>query len=89
MKTIYKYLLPIVDKQNIEMTYGAEILSAGLDPQGRLSLWATADLDAPNYPTEREIRIVGTGNPMPGNPMRFIDTVVDGPFVWHVFEVTK
>lgn len=85
MKTIHKYRLNITDQQTVDLPRGALILSAGLDPAGVLCLWAAVDTDKPAQP--REIRIFGTGHPVPETPIRFIGTVNQGSFMWHVFEL--
>lgn len=86
MKTIFKYRLLISDRQVVNLPRGATILSAGLDPAGELCLWAAVDTDNPKQP--REILIFGTGHLLPDIvTLRFIGTVNQGPFMWHVFEV--
>ena len=85
MSKIFKYELKITDQQTIQMPLGATILSA--DQQaGGLYLWA--EVDPTNPPSDRTFQIIGTGNPIPNvaTCRRFIDTVVIGAFVWHVFE---
>jgi len=84
--TIYKYAISIYDVQSVFMPKGAEILSVAKQ-SGALYLWAMV---RPNEPMEeRRIEIVGTGQEMPVGisvERKFIGTVVDDPFVWHVFE---
>lgn len=84
MLTIYKYPLAITNSQFVQMPQFAEILSAGLDPQGALCVWAAVDTEAPMV--SRQFYVVGTGNPVTPAPMEFIGSVTRGPFVWHVFE---
>lgn len=87
MKSIWKYPLKWQDEQVIEIPLcGNGILSAGPDPTGNVCVWAEVD-------TEREskytctFRIVGTGNPLleDNRDFVFVDTVVSGVFVWHVY----
>jgi hypothetical protein len=87
MKKIFKYPLHVTDHQAVPMPFNANIVSAGLDAYGQLCVWAIVETTAESKPVH--IRIVGTGNPMPEVPMLFIDTVVMGSFVWHVFEEIK
>lgn len=89
MMVIYKYPILVIDSQCIELPKGAVILSVGVQNEIQVCLWAVVD---PTQGVEyREIVIIGTGNPMtelPANLRRaFIGTVLQGPFVWHVFEV--
>lgn len=64
---------------------GGEILSAQ-DQSRTICVWALVDPEAALKP--RDIRIFGTGSLL-NVPERakFIGTVQQGPFVWHVFEV--
>lgn len=82
MKTIWKYVLQLEEKQNFDMPIGAEILSCGLDPMGQISIWAMVDTEK-DY-IGRQIVIVGTGNPVPTG-LKFIGSVTQGPFMWHIF----
>lgn len=82
MKTIWKWQLERTDQQTIRMPQGAAILSASKQ-NGSLTIWAEVETDSPTE--DRTVFIVGTGNPKPTTG-RFIASVFDGPFVWHVFE---
>ena len=83
MKTIYKYKLLLDDVQTVEMPVGANILSAQMQ-NGELCLWAEVDDEKP---TEyRSIWIYGTGHLMDDALVRYISTVQDRSFVWHVYE---
>lgn len=83
--TIYKYVLPIIDSICISMPEKAEILTVQIQSE-TICLWAKCN---PNGPYEtRKFCIIGTGNPMPDNNLKYIGTVqmADGRLVWHVFE---
>lgn len=92
MRRIWKYMLRITDdEQKVSMPPGAQILSAQFqeNESGTKSLyiWAMVDIALVDH-AERTIRIYGTGNPIEqGIDLRFINTVQQGRFVWHVFEV--
>jgi hypothetical protein len=88
MKRIFKYRLEIEDKQTIEMPAGAQILCVQTQSEG-VKLWALVDDQA--APAPRTILIYGTGNPGPGDDVRYIGTaqMAKGALVWHVFEATK
>ena len=89
MITIYKY--PLMSQVNeIEMPL-ATILSVGLDPSNTPCIWATVDTNS-----EKEIRrfaLIGTGWPLDDfvekYHMNFLDTIKEGPYMWHVFELKK
>ncbi len=83
MKTIYKYVLD----ETIRMPDGAAIYSVGVQ-EGKAVVWALVDTDMPTV--ERKMMIVGTGWDFTHDPRlqtaRFIGTIQQPPFVWHVFE---
>jgi hypothetical protein len=88
MKTIWKYQLVLEDFQEIEMPKASRIISTGIDPMGDLCIWAEVFTDFSEENKEsKTIAIVGTGNPMPIDPVLYIGTVPMGQFVWHVYEV--
>lgn len=88
METIYKYPLDITDEQTVMMPCTHKILSAQIQ-KGSLYVWAWVDTNS----TEMSVKfaVVGTGNPIPfhidPDKCKFISTVQDGSFVWHIFEV--
>ncbi len=84
MKTVYKY--PLAIESSIPMPEGAQVLSVQTQ-HGQVQLWALVDPDA--TPVSRKFRIVGTGDPIKGDPGVFIDTfqMSGGDLVFHVFEV--
>jgi hypothetical protein len=83
MKTIYKYPIEITDEQTVSMPMGAQILSAQM--QGtQLCIWTLVEVG--NVNCNRRVRIFGTGNTvkLDGN-WKFVDSVQERIFVWHVF----
>ena len=100
MKTIWKFQLPphpglavwVVD---FEIPQDPVPLSAALQqvpsnmpidwPRAtRLTIWV--QVDDKRRLRARRFAIVGTGHEVP-QPARFISTVQDGPYVWHVFDL--
>ncbi len=91
---IYKYQLKLVDFQTVKIKGLHRIISVGLDPAGELCLWAIVDANNENL-TYAKALIIGTGNPFypdiladdeQGLPVnKFLGTVTQGVFVWHVF----
>lgn len=68
----------------VEMPEGAEVLSVIMQGD-RMVLYAKVDDDQMNK-VERVIYIAGTGKEMPAEPdYKFIGTVQDSSWVWHVF----
>ena len=84
MKRIYKYELK---EGGVEMPIGAKILTIQ-DQNNRAYIWALVDIDA-----ECEFRyfaIAGTGEDFPeADDFTYINTIQDGQFVWHIFELIK
>lgn len=85
MRVIWKYELPIAGTARLTMPAKSGILSVQVQ-QGRPHLWALVDPEATM--TEKVFHVVGTGNPIPDYPGRFVDTfqLVDQGLVFHVFE---
>lgn len=82
MKTVYKY--HITYDGVLQLPIGAEILTVGMQDD-RITMWALIDSDA-----ELEIRVFavyGTGWQIQEPNVKFISTVFDGAYVWHLFEV--
>jgi len=87
MKTIYKYDLSIIAKQQVQLSSSAKILSAG-SIKGRISIWAEVDPDDKVF-TGRTIYIFPTGYKVPGfMDLEFIDTVIITEIaeVYHIYQ---
>lgn len=96
MQTIYKYPIELTDIQFISLPVDSKFLTVDTQDD-QLCIWATVNTEFPEI--KREIRIVGTGNPInfPCHgrydhinfeneiPFYYIGTVKQGSFVWHVF----
>jgi len=88
MKTIYKYNIGIVDKQQIHLPVGHEILSVQTQG-GAVCIWALIDTEAETQ--EELIEVFGTGHPVHvdmGIERQFIGTVqiMGGTQIYHVFK---
>lgn len=83
MKAIWKYELEIADRQEVYIPQGAEILAVD-NHKGGLCVWALVDKDS-TIQEPIAFRIVGTGNPFEDTGLKYLDSVVIDPFVWHVF----
>lgn len=90
---IFKYRLHPIARQHVVTARGARILSAGLDPQGDLCIWA--EVPAPGHEDPRAfsdgpqdearlVHIVPTGGTPPAGAA-FVGTVLHLPHVWHVY----
>jgi hypothetical protein len=84
MKTIFKY--PVTSQDcTLKLPKGAEILTVKLHGEFPC-LWAV--VNPKEKVEERHICIVGTGWDI-DEGMKYIETYIDGYFVWHVFELIK
>ena len=83
MQTIHKYPIEITDIQEIQMPQGAEIIHAGLDPQGNPCVWAR--VEAENFAAPVRIVVAGTGLPLSREAGGHLMSFKDGAFIWHVF----
>lgn len=85
---IFKEKLLRTDIQHIKMPKGSVLLSVnvqnGATPE--LMLWFLCDPD--QEIVKRSIQIIGAGNRIVSDMSKavFIDTVIDGSFVWHIFD---
>lgn len=90
MKAVWKYPVGIKDFESINVPKGAKFLCAK-DVHNTLCLYYLVDVKAP----EEEVRlwIVGTGHQHRDEDLdeantTYLDTVVQGNFVWHIFHLT-
>jgi hypothetical protein len=81
MKTIYKYTLD----EPVRMPRDATVVKVGIQ-DGIYCIWAVVDTVAPVE--ERRFVVVGTGRELDSN-MIHVGTVFEGPFVWHIMELTN
>lgn len=77
MKTIHKYQI----NNSIDIPKGFEIVKFTKD-----FMWAIVDTATDNARVTIEVAAYGTGWELPyGTEYNYIDTLFDGPFVWHYF----
>lgn len=84
-QVIWKFPLRVADRQNVEMPFGARILSAQMQ-HGTPILWALCDADAEMRP--RRFVMFGSGQEiLPEHDAgEYVGTVQSFHFVWHIFE---
>ena len=66
----------------LELPGGASFVRADMQ-EGIICIWFLVDRDEPKV--ERRFSVYGTGQDVP-DTANYVGTVMDGPFVWHVFE---
>lgn len=86
MKTIWKFDLPFMENPIIEMPEDAKILDVQIQ-HGAVCMWAVVDDKAALE--NRSFFIVGTGQQMPPRAGRYVRTIQQDRFVWHIFEERK
>lgn len=84
-KVVYKYPLHS-HVYNVALPSGAEVLCAKVQ-NGDICIWALVD-PAIRDADARRFLVVGTGQELPEQELKYIDTVLleQGQWVFHVFE---
>jgi hypothetical protein len=84
-RTVWKFPFEVDMKVTLTMPKGATVLRVGTqrDTLRPLCLWAEVDPESPEV--ERLFAVRGTGHLL-GDVGRYLGTVTDEPFVWHVYE---
>ncbi len=84
MTTIYKHEIEVHDTFVLQIPMYGHILKVA--KQGdKICVWVKGDTQRESVPIT--LRIFGTGHPLPieEENLTYLDTVVMGYFVWHVF----
>ena len=85
MRVIYKYELT----QTIQLPIDSQVLKVGMQ-NGIMQMWVLVD---PNekQTSQRNFEIIGTGHSFEFDYLThtYIDSLFDGPFVWHIWEINK
>ena len=85
MKVVYKYELA----RTVTLPINSQILKAGMQ-NGIMCIWVLVDIDEKQtYYVNFEI--IGTGSIFEFDHLThtYIDSLFDGPFVWHIWKVDK
>jgi hypothetical protein len=85
MRVIYKYELA----RTIQLPIDSQVLKVGMQ-NGGMYIWALVDPNQTNK-SQRNFEILGTGHSFEFDYLThtYIDSLFDGPFVWHIWEVNK
>lgn len=82
---IWKYVLPVLLEQVLDVPRGFRPLSVGVQ-HGALTLWAEVEYRDASPTVQRRVRVIGTGDKMPNMAgFKFVGSTFMGPFVWHVY----
>lgn len=86
---VFKYQLNCLtqdDEGTIELPIGAQIVHVKMNSQpSSWTLWVMVDATHANE--TRRFRACGTGHPLDYPAITHLATELDGPFVWHLFEI--
>lgn len=82
---IYKYVVPVADGGiDVSMPVDAEIRFVGIQSPGRICVWA--EVTNEDVMKTRTFMVFGTGHEIPVG-VDYRGTVLDGLYVWHLYEV--
>jgi len=85
MRVIYKYELA----RAVQLPIDSQVLKVGIQ-NGIMQMWVLVD---PNekQTSQRNFEIIGTGHSFEFDYLThtYIDSLFDGPFVWHIWEVNE
>jgi hypothetical protein len=86
MKTVYKYDIPVVDRFQLELPTGAELLCVRVQGE-KACLWAC--VESTRDAQTRTFIVRGTGQPIEEKGAAYVGSFFpgDGMYVFHVFEV--
>lgn len=86
MSEVWKFKIPAASNIEIAMPDGAVLLHFGLDPSFDPCVWAAVSPWRPRR--NRLLRLVGTGQKFDDDLLEsYVGSVVQGTFVWHLFDV--
>ena len=89
MRKIFKYHVPVIDRFELSLPIGAEILKIDIQDSSmeKSFMWALVNPEAELE--VRKFRLVGTGHPIEEENLHHISTfkMLGGRLMWHVFEI--
>lgn len=94
MKVIYKYEITALDPiRSFKWPEGAKVVHVDSQSTGTMQLWVEIDDQHTVRPTnpvvqDRTFVVYGTGHHI-GDGDVYVGTVLDEPFVWHLYERMK
>ena len=85
MRKVFKYPLAIRERQLVPWPASGEVLGIAMQHE-KLCAWVAVDVDNVE-PEQGYVRVYGTGHAIEDYAgLKHLATVLDGQFVWHVFE---
>lgn len=86
MRTIWKFPLNMSYETVINAPLGASFRHVDRDPTGKLCVWM--EVETLNSSIPKTIYVIGTGHLVPPHS-NYLASIVDGSFVWHLYEVSQ
>lgn len=83
MKEVWKFQLGDGMDQNIKMPMHSTVIAVQVQ-HDHACLWVLVQPE--NVQEYRRFHIVGTGHAVPESARKYIGTIQQGLFVWHIFE---
>lgn len=80
---IWKYLLTLEPKQDIELPGCPLLYKVGVDPEGRPCVWALVNPASPKI--HKRFYAVFTGQPVPESAYLWLGTLIRGELVYHIW----
>lgn len=88
MRTIHKQALNIISEQSLSLPSDAKIRSIQVQ-QDTICIWYEFEPNIERLDIKRTFLIIGTGHKFNEQNLEYIGTVLNGPFVWHIYEQIK
>ena len=82
MRTIYKYPINLNEKQSILTYEGAKPLRIAIQ-ESTICVWM--EVSTEEKKVDKNIYCFGTGFELPNLDLKYIGSVDDFPFVWHIY----
>ncbi len=91
MKVIYKYEITALDPvKTFQWPEGSKVVHVGSQEPATMQIWVEINdqLGPSEDPEERTFEVYGTGHHIHDSEV-YVGTVLDDPFVWHLYERTE
>ena len=89
MKKIYKYgiVMEGLPDLKLHLPKGAKVVHVGTQAPGQVNFWVELPPMTVTY-ENRLFRVYETGHPIEDEAI-WCGTTMDGPFVWHLYEISS
>lgn len=85
MRTVWRYEIDL-NADQFALQVGGTVVHVGLRVARMIELWVEVDTDRLTSDNSNIYRVFGTGHPLPDDATH-VGSVIDGPFVWHVYRL--